>query len=40
MEKMRMPKLKALARGRRLRGYSKLRKAGQIALLRENKVRP
>ena len=33
---MRMPELKALARERRLRGYSRLRKAELIALLQDN----
>ena len=33
---MRMPELKALARERRLRGYSRLRKAGLIELLQDN----
>ena len=33
---MRMPELKALARERRLRGYSRLRKAVLIAFLRDN----
>ena len=37
MENMRMPELKALARERRLRGYSRLRKAELIALLQDNK---
>ena len=36
MENMRMPELKALARERRLRGYSQLRKAELIAFLQEN----
>ena len=33
---MRMPELKALARERRLRGYSRLRKAELIAFLQDN----
>ena len=33
---MRMPELKALARERRLRGYSRLRKAELIELLQDN----
>ena len=33
---MRMPELKALTRGRRLRGYSRLRKAELIAFLQDN----
>ena len=33
MENMRMPELKALARERKLRGYSRLRKAELIAFL-------
>ena len=33
---MRMPELKALAREKGLRGYSKLRKVELIAFLREN----
>ena len=33
---MRMPELKALARERRLRNYSQLRKAELIALLQDN----
>ena len=37
---MRMPELKALARERRLRGYSQLRKPALIELLWERKVRP
>ena len=37
MENMRMPELKALARGCRLRGYSRLRKAELIACLQDNK---
>ena len=32
-ETLRVPELKALARGRRLRGYSRLRKAELIAFL-------
>ena len=36
MENMRMPELKALARGHRLRGYSRLKKAELIALLQDN----
>ena len=36
MENMRMPELKALARERRLRGYSGLRKAELIELLQDN----
>ena len=32
----RMPELKALARGRRLRGYSQLRKADLIAFFQNN----
>ena len=34
---MRMPELKALARERRLRGHSQLRKAELIELLQDNK---
>ena len=34
-ETLRMPELKALARGRRLRGYSRLRKAELIAFLQD-----
>ena len=33
---MRMPELKALTRERRLRGYSRLRKAALIAFLQDN----
>ena len=33
---MRMPELKALARERRLRGYSRLRNAELIELLQDN----
>ena len=33
---MRMPELKALTRGHRLRGYSRLRKAELIELLQNN----
>ena len=36
MENMRMPELKARARERRLRGYSRLRKAELIELLQVN----
>ena len=36
MENMRMPELKALARERRLRGYSRLRKAELIELIRND----
>ena len=36
MENMKMPELKALARERRLRGYSQLRKAGLIELIRND----
>ena len=36
MENMRMPELKALARERRLRGYSRSRQAELIELLRDN----
>ena len=35
-ESLRMPELKALARGRRLRGYSRLRKAELIAFLQKD----
>ena len=35
-ETLRMPELKALARGRRLRGYSRLRKADLIAFLQKD----
>ena len=35
-ETLRMPELKALARERRLRGYSQLRKAELIAFLQNN----
>ena len=35
-ETLRMPELKALARERRLRGYSRLRKAELIALLQKD----
>ena len=35
-ETLRMPELKALARERRLRGYSWLRKADLIAFLQNN----
>ena len=35
-ETLRMPKLKALARERRLRGYSRLRKAELIAFLQKD----
>ena len=35
-ETLRMPELKALARERRLRGYSRLRKAELIAFLQNN----
>ena len=35
-ETLRMPELKALARGRRLRGYSRLRKAELIAFLQKD----
>ena len=33
---MRMPELKVLARGRRLRGYSRMRKAELVALLQNS----
>ena len=33
---MRMPELKSLARERRLRGYSQIRKAGLVALLQNS----
>ena len=36
MENMRMPKLKALARERKLRGYSRLRKAQLIELIQND----
>ena len=36
MENMRMPELKGLTRERRLRGYSRLRKAELIAFLQNN----
>ena len=36
MENMRMPELKALTRKRRLRGYSRLRKAELIAFLQND----
>ena len=36
MENIRMPELKALARERRLRGYSQLRKVELIAFLQDN----
>ena len=36
MENMRMPELKALNRERRLRDYSRLRKAELIAFLQDN----
>ena len=39
MENMRMPELKALARERGLRGYSRLRKADLIAFLQNNECR-
>ena len=35
-ETLRMPELKSLARDRRLRGYSRLRKADLIAFLQNN----
>ena len=35
-ETLRMPELKALTRERRLRGYSRLRKANLIAFLQNN----
>ena len=35
-ENMRMPELKSLARERRLRGYSRMRKAEQVALLQNS----
>ena len=35
-ENMRMPELKSLARERRLRGYSRMRKAELVALLQNN----
>ena len=35
-ENMRMPELKSLARGRRLRNYSRMRKAELVALLQNN----
>ena len=38
-ENLRMPELKALARERRLRGYSQLRKAGLIAFLQKDEDR-
>ena len=38
-ETLRMPELKALARERRLRGYSRLRKAELIAFLHNNEQR-
>ena len=38
-ETLRMPELKALARERGLRGYSRLRKAGLIAFLQNNERR-
>ena len=38
-EVLRMPELKALARERGLRGYSRLRKAGLIAFLQNNERR-
>ena len=38
-ETLRMPDLKALARERRLRGYSQLRKAELIAFLQNNEQR-
>ena len=38
-ETLRMPELKALARERRLRGYSRLRKAELIAFLQNNEKR-
>ena len=38
-ETLRMPELKALARERRLRGYSQLRKADLIAFLQNNERR-
>ena len=38
MKTMRMTELRALARERELRGYSKLRKAELIAFLRDNKI--
>ena len=36
MENLRMPELKALSRERKLRGYSRLRKAELIAFLQDN----
>ena len=39
-ETLRMPELKALARERGLRGYSRLRKADLIAFLQNNERRP
>ena len=36
MENMRMPELKALARERRLRNYSRLRKAELVAFPQDN----
>ena len=38
-ETLRMPELKALARERRLRNYSRLRKADLIAFLQNNEQR-
>ena len=38
-ETLRMPELKALTRECRLRGYSRLRKAGLIAFLQNNEQR-
>ena len=38
-ETLRIPELKALARERRLRGYSRLRKAELIAFLQKDKDR-
>ena len=38
-ETLRMPELKALSRERRLRGYSRLRKAEFIAFLQNNEQR-
>ena len=38
-ETLRMPELKALTRERRLRGYSRLRKADLIAFLQNNEQR-
>ena len=38
-ETLRMPELKALTRERRLRGYSRLRKAELIAFLQNNECR-